>query len=152
MTSITTQEHEQLHERLEAFAELLRPLATQEVVEFPRWVWVDDYFGRSFNSAGLFCHAHAQAFTAKYGGDIEADYHMPQMDGLDRCEVCWRALHISLTEYGVELELERWEASVLSATPSDHWDLLQLVLAVRHRGPFEIRVRVAALQSRLGLS
>ena len=32
------------------------------------------------------------------------------MDNLDRCEVCWRALHISLAESGVELELERWEA------------------------------------------
>jgi hypothetical protein len=141
-----------LQARLEAFAELLRPLAEQAETGTPHYVYVEDYFGREWESGGWLCEAHAEAYTAKYGGKINANPYGVTDDSICCCRMCGMLLDpSSLTDEGIEPELEHWEASILEPVPSQYWELYQLVWAVRYAGPTEIRERVAALQERLGV-
>lgn len=152
MTSTnTTQEQEQVHERLEAFARLLEPLANQTQTQVPFYVEVENYFGQKLENDGWLCEEHAEAYTAKYGGEIVPNVYGTEENGICMCEVCGALLApFNLSEYGTREELAHWEGvPTISLTPEHCWELLHLVEAVDASECADIRERVAALQSRL---
>ncbi|MCD0155845.1 hypothetical protein [Deinococcus sp. 6GRE01] len=142
----TPQEREQtLSERLFSYADRLGILAGTWPVEVPHYVKVEDYFGQEFENDGWLCEAHAEAFTAKYGGEIEYNPYSPSEDTIGHCDVCGAALRTSLTDEGIEYELEHWETCQLRAHPGEHWELQQTVFAVTSSNDESLKVRTLAL-------
>lgn len=147
----TTQEQEQLQQRLDAFARLLEPLANQAQTQTPFYVKVEDYFGQELESEGWLCEEHAEAYTARYGGEIIPNIYGTEEDSICLCNVCGQLLApFGLTSWGARQELDHWESlPTISRTPEHCWELLHLVEAVDASDCADIRERVAALQSRL---
>lgn len=141
-----------LDDQLTALADVLNPLAARDDRGYPCWVHVTDYFGSEFECEGYLCKPCAHGFTARYGGDLVVDRYSPECDGSETCTTCGASLGpISLTEYGVESELEHFETSGFNGSPTDAYDLRELVISASNLDiPEAMKWRVAALRSQLG--
>lgn len=145
-TDSTPQERQQtLSDRLDSYAARLGVLADTWPTEAPRYVHVKNYFGQEFESDGWLCAAHAEAFTAKYGGDIRVDRSSPEDDTVGHCGVCGGPLETTLTKEGAEYELEHWETHQLQGCPGDHWELRQTVLAAASSADENLKIRTLVL-------
>ncbi len=143
-----------LQSELDAFRDFLSPLAKQNETEYPHWVHVTDYFGNEFENDGFLCEEHAQAFTAKYGGDIVADRYSPECDVLETCNECGKQLApVVMSDYCVNSELEHWETlKRIPAAPHTHWELRELIDAVQSEDYEHLWARVLALREKCGVT
>ncbi|WP_380081455.1 hypothetical protein [Deinococcus soli (ex Cha et al. 2016)] len=134
---------------IERYIEALSPLADTYPTQLPHWVYVINYFGREFENEGWLCEAHANAFSAKYGGDVEVDPYGPETDSIGHCIKCGCALApMVLSDEGVESELQHWAGAQLQVHPGQHWELRELAYAVSNGNDYETKQRLLTLLDR----